>query len=375
MAVLMVLLFLSVGQAFAAAPSLSNEIQVLNQEFGHVKEYPILIVDKPDLNAYIKSLNLSKTVTQGQQERELTQAIMVYIYQRFNYKMAPREAADLMTYATEVVHGASAMPLFVDTVRYKVKACLVLPTEPEADHLKEVERLIGAADQPQLYKNFDVQKSATLMTSEQIQLFSLYHELSHCLDDKFLPEMYTAETDPWAVHRAEAFAEINGLLLLSQRKAMNDLGYPRSLLRTTYTKYLGTFVMNSAPSPFANPVVRYAGVSYFVTIPLMKAQELITADPGKIKGMSLAEILSLSQQLIEQYGQTKFGNDALRFYLTDGAEATLSRYQALAGKNAHMFQKAYEELIEMDGWLKSVEERIAKFPKSAFGKTAATDGE
>ncbi|WP_413290812.1 hypothetical protein [Bdellovibrio sp. HCB337] len=355
------ILFLSLN---ASAFSISSEIAELNKTYGRSQDYPILVLDKADLNAYIKSLKIDKSLNQGEQERELIKALMMYIYSRFNYKMNPADATELISYATEPVRGASAMPFFVDNIHHKMRLCLVLPTDVEPDHIKEIKTIIGADDQPQLFKNFDIQKAATLMTSEELQLFTIYHELSHCLDQKYLPEMYEAETDPWAVHRAESFAETNALFMIAQRKGLNNLAYPRSLLRTAYSKIYGPFLANTEGSPFTNIVVKSAGSSYFLSIPMMKAQEVISNENAKIQAMTLAQTIALSQQVVENFGLTKFGSEALRAYISEGSEKTLERYQRLASKNSKMFGKAYEELLVVDSWMKSLDERIQIWPRT-----------
>ena len=360
----MILSLLVILMSFnAAAYSIKNEIQILNKEYGRSLEHPIFILDKEDISAYLKSLDLKQDVTQGEKERNLIQAMMVYIFKRFDYKMSPEDVNELIPYVTEVNTGASAMPFFVDTVHHKMKLCIVLPADHEPDHMKEIERITGADPKPELFKNVDLKKLATIMPDKETKLLSLYHELSHCMDTQYLPQMYSAETDPWAVHKAEAFAEINGLFLLSQRHDMNNLGYARNLVRSVYSKHSGPFLANADPSPFTNIVVKAAGTSYFFMKPLMKSQELISADPQKIKALPLADLLKQSQKIIDQYALSQFSAQALRDYLQNGREAALAQYKKLSDKSSRMFGAAYADLQEIDVWLNSLEERIATYPQ------------
>lgn len=94
---------------------------------------------------------------------------------------------------------------------------------------------------------------------------------------------------------------------------------------------------------------------------MMKAQEIISADTGKLESMSLTETLALSQQVIEESAMSKFGFEALRGYIADGADVTLARYKMLSSKNEKMFGEAYRELLAADAWIKSLDQRLRDF--------------
>lgn len=338
--------------------ALNSEIQALNNDYGHSQEYPILILDKEDVKLYLKSQNLNSAFS----ERDLVAALMVYFKNRFNYLVSPSDAFELLPYINGANSGASAMPFFVDKIHYKMKYCVVLPSEPELNHQAEVKRILGADEQEGLFKGLDLEKIYSLMSSEEIQLFSLYHEMSHCLDHKFLPQIYESETDAHKVHLAESFAEINALVMLSQRKGLHHLGYPRSLIRTAYSKYYGPFLAQSSPAVFSNLAINSGGSTYFLAPPLMRAQEFISANPQRINSMSLAETLDFSQKIVEKFALSKFGFEALRMSFMNGRENTLAHYQKLSSKAPHIFAAPHKELMEALFLMDSVEENISKYP-------------
>jgi hypothetical protein len=351
-------LFLIIA-AKASALTMQQEIQSLNQDFGHSQSYPIFILDKVDIRNFLSSNNLNAKSSQ----QDLVKALMIYVYQKFNYKAEPSDVFELLSYIVGQNTGASAMPFFVDTVHHEMKYCVVLPSDALADHAAEVKRILGADGQEEIFKDLNLEEVGRLLTTEEIQLFSLYHETSHCLDQKYLPQMYeSSETDPYAVHKAEAFAEINALFLLNQRKGLNQLGYPRSLIRTAYSKFYGPFLAQS-DSPWTNPVVKWGGSTYFLAAPLLKAQNAISADSQKMAAMSLAETISASQNIIDTTVMSKYGFEALQMNFSNGRTETLAHYEMLATKAPRIFGTSYQELQDALVLLDSVQEKISTYQK------------
>jgi hypothetical protein len=349
----------------APALALDSEIETLNRDFGQSQSYPIIILDKVELQQYIQA----KTDKAAKDERslEMAQGIALrnYIKGKFQIEMTPSDVFELLPYMNGEKPGASAMPFFQDRVHFKYNLCVVIPSDAQTDPQAEFKRILGLDVKPELYRGANLGKLSSMMTSEELKLFSLYHELSHCLDQKFMPLMFQSETDPHQVHLAETFAEINALFLLSQRKGLSQLGYPRSLLRTAYSKYFGPDLAQTVASPFINnaAITTAGGSTHFFAPVLLKAQSYIHETPQRIASFTLAETITLSQSIVENFALSKYGSQALRETFANGRESTLAHYQKMATKAPHIFGIAYKDLIEALAILDSVDQKIENYPK------------
>ncbi|MNK86518.1 hypothetical protein D3C87_1064330 [compost metagenome] len=342
-------LITTLGFSFStfAAP-MTAEIAQLNQDFSGALGYPILIIDTDDFQKSLASKNLAGTQDRNLLIRELT------LYSRARgLPMEPRDASQL----TSSLNGAaSAMPFYTDPARRtQMRYCVVLSSANNASHLDEVKRIIGADGQEDIYAGFDIQKLLPLMSQEDLQLFSLYHELSHCLDRNYLPNIFEDEVVPHNVHLAESFAEVNALILLNQRHGLKKLGAPRSILRTVYSKYYGPAIAHNATNPFLGAVNKAGGSVYFLSPALLGAQQELDRNATQIAALSLEQTLALSKMLVEQHALTKFSFEALNMLIVDGPETILPYYQRLAKKSPAKFLKAYQDVLYYKTMMDSVE--------------------
>jgi len=330
------------------AASMTGEIAQLNKDFNGALGYPILVIDTEDFQKTLASKNLAGTQDRNLLVRELT------LYSRARgIPMEPRDAAQL----TSSLNGAaSAMPFYTDPARRtQMRYCVVLSSANSAGQLDEVKRIIGADGQEDIYKGFDIQKLLPLMSQENLQLFSLYHELSHCLDRNYLPSIFEDEVVPHNVHLTESFAEVNALVLLSQRHGLKNLGASRSILRTVYSKYYGPAIAHNVSNPFLGAVNKAGGSVYFLSPALLGAQQELDKNATQIAAMSLEQTLALSKMLVEQHALTKFSFEALNMLITDGPETILPHYQKLAKKSPAKFLKAYQDTLYFKTMMDAVE--------------------
>jgi hypothetical protein len=267
--------------------------------------------------------------------------------------MEPQDAYQL----TSSLNGAaSAMPFYKDRDRRtQMRYCVVLSSANSPSHLDEVKRIIGADGQEDIYQGFDIQKLLPLMSQENLQLFSLYHELSHCLDRNYLPSIFEDEVVPHNVHLTESFAEVNALILLSQRHGLKNLGAARSILRTVYSKYYGPAIAHNVSNPFLGAVNKAGGSVYFLSPALLGAQQELDKNGTQIAGMSLEQTLTLSKMLAEQHAITKFSFDGLNMLITDGPDTIVPYYQRIAKKSPAKFLKAYQDVLYYKTMMDTVE--------------------
>lgn len=321
-----------------AASDFNGEIAALNSDFSGALGYPILIVNTDDFKKTLAAKNLAGTEDKSLLARELT------LYSRARgIPMLPQEAYQL----TSSLNGtASAMPFYKDRDRRtQMNYCVVLTSATAVSHLDEIKRIIGADGQEQIFKGLDFQKLLPLMTAEDLQLFSLYHELSHCLDRNYLPSIFEDEVVPHNVHLAESFAEVNALILLNQRHGAKKLGAPRSILRTLYSKYYGPAIAHNVDNPFLGTVNKAGGSVYFLSPVLLAGQQELERNAVQIAAMNLEQTLALSKMLVEQHALSKLSFEALNMLIVDGPETILPYYQRIAKKSPVKFLKAYQDVL------------------------------
>lgn len=334
-----------------AAVSMSEEIAKLNRDFSNTLGYPIFVVDKADFQKMLAEKNLA-----GTEDRNVLVPAFTAYARAHGIPMEPQDAAQLTAHFTHLNNSASAMPFYTDKFRRtQMRFCVVLPSANNSSHLDEVKRIIGADGQEEIYKGFDVSKLLPLLTQEELQLFSLYHELSHCLDRNYLAALFEDEPVPHNVHLAESFAETNALLLLAQRHGLKKLGIPRSMIRTLYSKYYGPAIANNQSNVYLGTVNKYGGSVYFLSPVLLAAQQELERNGEKIGAFNLEQTLALSKMLVEQHAISKLSFEALNMLIKDGPESIVPYYQRLAKKSPSKFLKPLQDMMYYKSIMDNVE--------------------
>lgn len=341
--------------SFSLAPAafafdIAPEVKALNLEFNSYK-YPILIVDKADSENFLRPQNFERLP-----ENKQIEVLQSYFLKTFRMPLETNHAINLIPYFTILKSSAVAMPFAEDG---KNKLCVVLPSDNKGDHLSEVQRLLGYDPSLDLYKNIDFQKLTELLSLEDLRLISLYHELSHCLDPYYVVKFHNQEPDPHSIHQSEAFAEVNALLLLSQRKGKRNLGTSRALLRGLYTKHLGPFLAKQPPS-MAGEAYNKGGVVYFLSFPILEAQSQIENFSRRVRDMNLQETLALSKEIVEFRAVKSRSFHALYMAFHESEEKARTYYLGLAQRDPEYFLIAYNDLLHSLTFLKNLDHLLPR---------------
>lgn len=332
------------------AADLNLEIQKLNQKYGKAMSYPIVVLDKQAFKKYI-----AKEDFRPKDEALIAKGLQSFVSQKHNVNVSNEDATALASLLISAGKSALAHPVLNrESYPSTMKSCFVLPAAQTTSHEAEVKRVLGADVLPQLYKNLDFKKVMRLLSLEELQLFSLYHELSHCLDQTYTVKNLESEPEGHGIHQAEAFAEVNALFLLSQEHDMSRLGATRSILRTLYSKYYGPYLAQSPPS-MAGPAYNQGGAIYFLTLPLLEAQVFI--DRGALRGLSLSQVLALSRRVVETHSLKSRTFQAMYRTFT-GGDSILLEYKQLARDNPDLFLQTYQELTFIQQILSSAEDLL-----------------
>lgn len=316
---------------------LSEEISQLNQEYGRILDHPIIIFDKKEVLPLIRNLN----------DREARKFLISYVQEKFDVEITENEAHNFLPYFRTINGSAVALPSLIDYRSKKMKFCAVFPNGVENSLEDEVKRMLDYSPEYDFYGDFDFKKIEKLFTLEELRLFSLYHELSHCLDEVFLPENYMYEPSAHGLHLSESFAEVNALFLLFQRKGMKKLGIKRSILRTAYTKHMGPAIANKV-TVFESPVVKASGSIYFLSPILIAAQRLIENYSVKVDELDIFQTIALSKEVVDHHAINSRSFQALVLRMRDGMEEAKKHYKKMAALSPELFLAAYLDLIYFD---------------------------
>lgn len=341
---LLTILSFSIGP-IAHAFDIAPEVKALNQEFNNY-QYPILIVDKTDSESFLSSQNFEKLP-----ENKQVDILKNYFLRTFRMPLETNHAINLIPYFTVLKSSAVAMP-FADNGKNKL--CVVLPSDNKGDHLSEVQRLLGYDPSLDLYKKIDFQKLTKLLSLEDLRLISLYHELSHCLDPYYVVKFHNQDPDPHSIHQSESFAEVNALLMLSQRKGKRNLGTSRALFRGLYARHLGPFLAKQPPS-MAGEAYNKGGAIYFLSFPILEAQSQIENFSRRVRDMNLQETLALSKEIVEFRAIKSRSFQALYMAFHEGEEKAHTYYLGLAQRDPDYFMIAYNDLLHSLTFLKNLD--------------------
>ena len=346
---LLTILSFSIGP-IAHAFDIAPEVKALNQEFNNY-QYPILIIDKADSESFLSSQNFEKLP-----ENKQVDVLKNYFLRTFRMPLETNHAINLIPYFTVLKSSAVAMP-FADNGKNKL--CVVLPSDNKGDHLSEVQRLLGYDPSLDLYKKIDFQKLTKLLSLEDLRLISLYHELSHCLDPYYVVKFHNQDPDPHSIHQSESFAEVNALLMLSQRKGKRNLGTSRALFRGLYARHLGPFLAKQPPS-MAGEAYNKGGAIYFLSFPILEAQSQIENFSRRVRDMNLQETLALSKEIVEFRAIKSRSFQALYMAFHEGEEKAHTYYLGLAQRDPDYFMIAYNDLLHSLTFLKNLDRLLPK---------------
>ncbi len=309
------------------------------------RSYPIFIIDRDKTNFFTKSLNSSKDPMKGLAK------IQQYFKEEGNISLSKQDFMTLEPYINTLTNTAIAIPI-TKGFGGEYKFCAVFANAPNGNSQVESNRIIGF-DQPEVFKDHQHLNYNNLnqkMSFEELYLFSLYHEVGHCLDQKFIVEMQENGGDPHGIHEAEAYAELLAYFALIPRLG-KDVAARRGLYRTVYSRVVGEF-LTTVPA-FSNPHIQSGGATYNLGPYLHKAQELL-----HFQQLSLEQPLDqLAQNFVLEHALTSREFHAVVTFLRDGREKANAQYSDWALKDPHFFYSSYMELLQYQGYTDTVLEQ------------------
>ena len=292
------------------------------------RSYPIVIIDRDKINFLIKSNSASNN------EDLMFELVKDHFIKEFDVSIDIQDFINLEPYLNRLTNSAIALPIN-EGFSGEYKFCTVFANAPNGNSQVETNRLVGF-NQPGPYDDhpdYNYNNLNEKMSFEELYLFSLYHEASHCLDQDFLIEMQQNGGEPHGIHEAETFAELMAYFALIPRLG-EEVAARRALYRTIYSRVVGKY-LTTIPS-FGNPHVTSGGAIYNLGPYLYKAQELI-----HFQQISLDDPLDqLAKSFVLEHGLTSREFHAVVTFLRSGPEEANNQYKEWAFRDPQFFYSA-----------------------------------
>lgn len=309
-----------------------------------IKDYPILIFNQDEIN--LRYLEAKAFGDSKEQKAKRLKVIQEYIKDKIGIDVSERDADQYEPYTTVLKGSAVALPLLKgDFGKYKYTMCGVFHASPNSNQRLELERILGLRTKA-VYENQAAESILPKLPYETLAKFSIFHEVGHCLDQTFLPSTYNSGGEsPHSVHESESFAEVMGLFFLTQQGYKN-IATNRGMLRTIYSRKMGSYFAKNPGLGFGNPYFVAGGVIYYLD-PVLKAADVkIREMRGDFNKLQLPELMELARTIVEKNALNSRSFHAILTLLqADAPEEALDRYREYSYSSPDLFYSAYRDLL------------------------------
>lgn len=331
------------SQLVSAQTSSSKLVSYIQSKYAQQsKKYPILIFDKDEVHYRFAKSNVfgdSKDL-----EKKRIQIVKKYVIEKSGVDLTDSEASNLETYLTALKEGAFALPLNQGGMfKNGYKICAVFPAMPNSNQRLETERLLQLQNR-EAFGDLDYHHLTQKMDYQTMKLFSIYHELGHCLDPKFLPSTYNSYSiDPHSVHLSESFAETLGLHFL-EKEGVKGAASQRTLYRNLYSHKVGRWFVDNPQAGFGNELYLYGGIIYYLVPVLEAAQKIL--ERGVLDN-SIESMINQSTKVVEENALDFRTFRAVYQAFENGEEAAIAEYTEKAESMPDYFGETVGRLKKM----------------------------
>lgn len=339
--------------------------------------YPIILMNKDELDWRFLKARAFGTEMPARQKRE--RIIQNYVHEKTGLEISVADAANLETYAYILKDSAVALPLAnAGTRNYRL--CAVFPADPSSSRQLETERILGLGLK-EAYGEIKFHNIVPKLSLEELALISIYHEIGHCLDSVFMPQVVEYADDPHSTHLSESFAETFALLALA-REGRLTLAPARSLFRTIYSQKIGKFLASHPENSFGNPLYEYGGAIYNLAPSIESADQYIRNHHQRIQTMTNAELLKLAHDIVNISAPDSRVFQSIYTLLADGEEKALLKYERMGHEMPDLYGHVLEKLkthiakvkndLELAFSLSTPEPQLPQLPQENLSQVAET---
>ncbi len=338
---LLTLSFLSLSYPLMAGTRMSALVEKVQENYANKSEsHPILVIDKDELNWKIAI----ERAFGKENKKSRMKIITDYVKQKSGVEIKFNDSINLDTYISFLKNSAVAVPITSGMWTSKVyKLCTVFHADPNSNRRLETERLLGLSSK-EAYGELSYDQLVPMLDFDQLKKFSIYHELGHCLDEKYLPEAQDSHDDSHGIHQSESFAETAGLLLLAREGELN-LAKKRIEMRSIYSRKLGQFFVDNPQTGFGNPNAKFGGMIYYLAPVLKAGKKLIETELPAIQSSSIEEILSISKDIVENHALDSREFHGIYVYMDQGIETMEETYRGYEESMPDFFEGVLDSIF------------------------------
>lgn len=322
--------------------------------------YPIVLINKDELDWRFMKAKAFGAEMPDRQKRE--RIIQKYILEKTGLEISAADAANLETYAYILKDSAVALPL-ADSGTRNYRLCAVFPADPSSSEQLETERILGLGLK-EAYGDIKFHNITPRLSYDELALISIYHEIGHCLDSVFMPQVVEYPDDAHSTHLSESFAETFSLLALA-REGRIQLAPARSAFRTIYSQKIGKFLASHPENSFGNPLYEYGGAIYNLAPSIESADRYIQRHHQSIQKMNTAELLKLAHDIVKNSAPDSRVFQAIYTHLADGEEKALIKYKQMGQDMPDLYGHVLEKLKTHIGKVKNDLQRAFSFSSPA----------
>ena len=285
------------------------------------KDHPILILKKDELNFRLAKKRLFGEANENGRVTEIRK----YVKEKTGIEISYNDSINIDTYVSILKNSAVALPLKENYDSKQYKLCIVFHADSSSNQRLESERVLGLATK-EAYGESDFNQLNYRLPFKTLKKFSLFHELAHCMDKKFMPQTHNSWDDAHGVHMSESFAETAGLFFLA-KEGIQDVGENRAKMRTIYSRKMGKLFMDNPQYGFGDPNFRYGGIIYNLSPVLKAGQEIIDTANSDITESSLNEMLDIATNVVEKHHIPFIAFNAIAMFFNEGEEAAIAQFE------------------------------------------------
>ncbi|MBT7670312.1 MAG: hypothetical protein HN623_12060 [Bdellovibrionales bacterium] len=325
-----------------AKTEFSQTVEYVQKRYANqFTDYPILIFDKDEIHFRFAAANLFG----DKNEAKRVEIIKSYVLDESGVVLTDSDAASLDIYLTKLKEGAFAVPVTRGSFRApEYQMCAVFPALYNSNQRLEAERITGLTI-PGAYQDIDFNHLKRGMTLKEMRLFSIYHELGHCLDRKYMPAASSEyELDAYSIHLSESFAEVMGLLLL-EREGITNTAAKRALYRNLYSRKVGKWMADNPQYGVGNQAFQYGGITYYLVPVLKAAQKIIESGEVDFTSLSLEQINTETVKVVDAHALKSRSFAAIFQFMNRGETEARAKYHRWAEEMPDLFTETLGELI------------------------------
>ncbi|MCO4794074.1 MAG: hypothetical protein KC493_10195 [Bacteriovoracaceae bacterium] len=339
--IILFLAFLLIQPLHAATEtSMSKFVDYVQTKYANkFKEHPILILNKDELNWELGSKNLFG----DDKKEERYSVIKSYIKSKSGVELTFNEIVNVDTYISILKNSAVALPLtegWYSNKKYRI--CVVFHADPSSNQRLESERVLGLKTK-EAYGNNDFSNLQHRLKFEEMKKFSLYHELGHCMDKTFMPDLLNSHDDSHGVHKSEAFAETAGLFFLA-REGITNVANNRAKMRTVYSRKMGKFFIDNPQNGFGNPNFKFGGMIYNLAPVLIEGDKVLSNNPNIVTNVNVDKMLSVAANIVKEKAIPFRAFMAIHMFMDKGAEAAINHYEEYERDMPDLFEGIVDHL-------------------------------